>query len=138
MKNEEIINKIVDLLDLGGIKKVNNNMQMLCPFHNESKPSFGINIENGMYHCFACGASGTISNLSNNLKGHIVAEEIEDILQENIKTSIDGVSYETKPVEYFNDIVGRVSIQDNFRHYTIHDIIALTVKRAFHFSSRYS
>ncbi len=30
----------------------------LCPFHEDSKPSLSVNLRTGMYHCFACGASG--------------------------------------------------------------------------------
>ena len=31
---------------------------MLCPFHDEKNPSFGINIKTGKYNCFTCGESG--------------------------------------------------------------------------------
>jgi DNA primase len=30
----------------------------LCPFHDERTPSFGVNAENKLYHCFGCGESG--------------------------------------------------------------------------------
>lgn len=31
-----------------------------CPFHDEYTPSFNANLENGLYHCFGCGAKGNI------------------------------------------------------------------------------
>lgn len=32
----------------------------LCPFHNDTHPSLGVNIETGLYRCFACGAKGDV------------------------------------------------------------------------------
>lgn len=35
-----------------------------CPLHGHDKnPSMGINLEKGVYNCFACGASGSIESL---------------------------------------------------------------------------
>jgi DNA primase len=35
-----------------------NQYVCLCPFHNDKNPSFGVNDEKGLYHCFSCGAKG--------------------------------------------------------------------------------
>jgi len=32
----------------------------LCPFHNEKTPSFTVNEQKGFYHCFGCGAHGSV------------------------------------------------------------------------------
>ena len=32
----------------------------LCPFHQEKTPSFSVDDERGLYHCFGCGASGDV------------------------------------------------------------------------------
>mgnify|MGYP000165647286 CR=1 FL=1 len=31
-----------------------------CPFHQETKPSFSVNEEQGLFYCFGCQASGDI------------------------------------------------------------------------------
>ena len=41
--------------------------QCLCPFHDDTSPSFSINIRLGVYICFACGAKGTMEHLSRHL-----------------------------------------------------------------------
>lgn len=46
------------------LKDTGSNLMMCCPFHNESKPSFGIKMEYPYkYNCFSCGSSGTLITL---------------------------------------------------------------------------
>ena len=33
-----------------------------CPFHNEKTPSFHVSADKKLYHCFGCGAGGTVIN----------------------------------------------------------------------------
>jgi DNA primase len=32
----------------------------LCPFHEEKKPSFRVNRDKRVFHCFGCGAKGNV------------------------------------------------------------------------------
>jgi len=41
------------------LKKAGRNYLGLCPFHTEKTPSFTVNEERGLFHCFGCGAGGT-------------------------------------------------------------------------------
>ena len=41
-----------------GLKRVGRRYQGLCPFHAEKTPSFSVNPELGLYHCFGCGVGG--------------------------------------------------------------------------------
>lgn len=41
----------------------------LCPFHDDSNPSFGYNYEKDQFHCFTCSASGDLVQLWGNRHG---------------------------------------------------------------------
>jgi len=62
---EAVIAEIRDRTDLveliGGylaLKRSGRNFVGLCPFHREKTPSFNVNPERGIYHCFGCGVTG--------------------------------------------------------------------------------
>lgn len=42
------------------LKRAGREHMGLCPFHNEKTPSFTVNEEKGFYHCFGCGAHGSV------------------------------------------------------------------------------
>ena len=42
------------------LKKAGRSWKGLCPFHQERTPSFTVDRDKGLYHCFGCGAGGDI------------------------------------------------------------------------------
>ncbi|HEV8119296.1 MAG TPA: DNA primase [Thermoanaerobaculia bacterium] len=42
------------------LKKAGRSWKGLCPFHNERTPSFTVDREKGLFHCFGCGAGGDV------------------------------------------------------------------------------
>jgi DNA primase len=44
------------------LKKVGRNHVGLCPFHGEKTPSFTVNDEKGIFHCFSCKVGGSVFN----------------------------------------------------------------------------
>ena len=46
---------------LNKFKASQNGQAMgLCPFHDDSNPSFSVNLENGRFNCFSCEAKGDV------------------------------------------------------------------------------
>lgn len=50
----QIINEYLPL------KKAGKYYRTLCPFHTEKSPSFYVSQDRQIYHCFGCGASGSV------------------------------------------------------------------------------
>jgi DNA primase len=42
------------------LKKMGTSWKGLCPFHHEKTPSFNVNPDRGIFHCFGCGAGGDV------------------------------------------------------------------------------
>ena len=42
------------------LNKKGSNLWGLCPFHNEKTPSFSVNQDKQIYHCFGCGKGGGV------------------------------------------------------------------------------
>lgn len=51
------------------IKHSGRSYMACCPFHNEKTPSFSIDRDKQLFHCFGCGASGNFVQLVMRLEG---------------------------------------------------------------------
>jgi DNA primase len=58
----ERVREAVDMVELVGAKtdlrRVGSRLTGLCPFHDERTPSFSVDPERKLYHCFGCGVGG--------------------------------------------------------------------------------
>jgi DNA primase len=54
----------------------------LCPFHKEKTPSFTVNQEKGFYHCFGCGAHGSVFDFVMETEGLSFPEAVEKLAGE--------------------------------------------------------
>lgn len=71
-------NDIVDVVS-GYVKlqKKGSSHWGLCPFHNEKSPSFSVNGERQMYHCFGCGAGGNVYTFLMNYENYSFPEAVK-------------------------------------------------------------
>jgi len=65
--SEDVINRIrdgIDIVDLVSgtvsLRKTGKNHVGLCPFHAEKTPSFTVNPDKQIFHCFGCGVGGDV------------------------------------------------------------------------------
>jgi DNA primase len=60
----EQIRAASDIVDIIGnyfpLKRAGGNFVALCPFHTEKTPSFNVNAQRQIYHCFGCHAGGDV------------------------------------------------------------------------------
>ena len=73
----EIVSRRVRL-----IRKGRGEHSGLCPFHDEKTPSFTVNDIKGFYHCFGCGAHGSIFDFVMKTDGLEFPEAVEILAAE--------------------------------------------------------
>ncbi|MGQ9618766.1 MAG: DNA primase [Candidatus Aminicenantia bacterium] len=101
----DIIEKIKERADIVEIvsnytrlKKSGRRYVGLCPFHAEKTPSFTVDQEKGLYHCFGCGAGGDIFTLVMEKEGLDFPSAVE-FLARKYNISIPRKSSPTKKIE---------------------------------------
>ena len=69
MIDRPTVNRILDAADIVevvsdfvSLKKRGTSYKGLCPFHDDTTPSFSVSPVKGVYKCFACGEAGNVVN----------------------------------------------------------------------------
>ncbi len=82
--SEEIVeevrtkNDIVDVVsERVRLQKKGGRYWGLCPFHNEKSPSFSVNGDLQVYHCFGCGAGGNVYTFVMNYENYSFPEAVK-------------------------------------------------------------
>ncbi|MBI4766635.1 MAG: DNA primase [Deltaproteobacteria bacterium] len=57
---KDSVNLVSVVSEVVALKKTGRNFQGLCPFHPEKTPSFMVNEEKQIFHCFGCGLGGNV------------------------------------------------------------------------------
>ena len=81
-KIEEVRSR-ADIVEIVGahvrLRRAGRNFVGLCPFHNEKTPSFSVNAERGFFHCFGCGAGGSVFNFIMRVEGLTFPEAVRSL-----------------------------------------------------------
>jgi DNA primase len=73
---------IVEIIGLRvPLKKAGREYKACCPFHGEKTPSFWVSPEKQFYHCFGCGAHGTVLRFLMEHDRMAFPEAVEDLAQ---------------------------------------------------------
>jgi DNA primase len=72
----ELVRRWVDL------RRAGNRWIGPCPFHQESKPSFSVNEEEGFFYCFGCQAAGDIFDFHSRITGSDFRESLAQLAEE--------------------------------------------------------
>ncbi|HEY8088116.1 MAG TPA: DNA primase, partial [Polyangiaceae bacterium] len=63
------------------LKKRGRRFLGLCPFHKEKTPSFNVNQDTGLYHCFGCKESGDVFTFLERIEGYTFAEAVRALAE---------------------------------------------------------
>jgi DNA primase len=84
--NREVIEEVrtsANIVDVVGsyvaLRKRGKNYLGLCPFHSEKEPSFTVSNEKQIFHCFGCGASGSVFDFVMRTRNLSFAEAVREL-----------------------------------------------------------
>ncbi len=89
----------IDILEVVGrytkLRRRGREYVGLCPFHKERTPSFYVDPEKGVYHCFGCGASGNAITFLSEIEGITKGEAVR-LLADMFGLEVEGFDVERK------------------------------------------
>lgn len=86
-------NDIVDVISqYVRLQKKGSNYMGLCPFHGEKTPSFSVSRQKQLYHCFGCGAGGSVFNFLMEYENFTFPEAVE-ALADRVQMTLPKIEY---------------------------------------------
>lgn len=64
------------------LRRMGNRWVAPCPFHQETKPSFSVNEEEGFFYCFGCQAAGDLFDFYSRVNGLDFKETLAQLAEE--------------------------------------------------------
>src|SRR5947209_17293030 len=85
---KESIERVKDAVDMvalvtphSDLRRVGTRYTGLCPFHDERTPSFSVDADHKLYHCFGCGESGDAIRFVERTDGLDFKEAVERLAE---------------------------------------------------------
>ncbi len=110
----ETVRQATDIVDVISqyvrLQKRGKNYLGLCPFHTEKTPSFTVNREKGLYHCFGCGVGGNVFTFLTQYEKISFGEALRELAARaniSLPSYSDGRQSEVDEVLEINDKAGR-------------------------------
>lgn len=125
MTKRDISLKIISDLNIRSARRITShttNILCSCPYHKDNKPSLGINLDKGIYHCFSCDRKGSITGLYYDIIGNsfynvynIANDSFSSFARRthNLNFEDDGLNLKKKTVYINYDKSKLLPIEDN-------------------------
>jgi DNA primase len=98
------------------LKRAGREYKACCPFHDEKTPSFTVSQEKQFYHCFGCGAHGTVIGFLMEYEHMDFVEAIEHLAaRHGLEVPHEGGDSKPEPAaESGRDLLDVLNKADNF------------------------
>ena len=97
----EQLNSQADLISMIGrhttLKRAGSEFKGCCPFHGEKSPSFYVNPQKNIYHCFGCSVGGNAISFLRDYENLTFMEAVDELSKQ---TGIEVPKDEQKNVSY--------------------------------------
>lgn len=100
---ESVLNQIQERLDIVEtvsayvpLKRAGRSFKANCPFHNEKSPSFIVNPDKQIFHCFGCGVGGNIFSFIMKIERKDFREVVEELAD---RVGVELPEDQKRPVE---------------------------------------
>src|SRR5690242_15517232 len=95
-----------DIVDVIGavlpLKRAGANFVALCPFHKEKTPSFNVNAQRQIFHCFGCHKGGDVFRFIQDYENLSFAEAVRRLAERAkipIETSLDAGQAQSRSIK---------------------------------------
>ncbi len=126
---EAVLNQIQDRVDLVEVvsetvplKRTGRNFKACCPFHSEKTPSFIVNPDKQIFHCFGCGVGGNVFSFLMKQEKRDFREVVE-ILAERVGVEIPKDKFSSSLSTEKNALLAKVNALalDFYHRYLLKD-----------------